>query len=123
MYVFTYVAGSVQVCMCMVFAATQSAGRGAVDGRIFDKPRAYMLFCYNGSLVGSGKDNSSGTAYHKQRIPAGSTVRCVRDRAARTVAFTIDGHCPGVAFADVPDGDLFFACNFYSLNDCIEIAA
>ena len=92
----------------------------AVDGPIFDKPRAYMLFCYNGSLVGSGKDNSSGTAYHKQRIPAGSTVRCVRDRKARTVAFTIDGHCPGVAFADVPDGDLFFACQFVTVNDCVE---
>ena len=92
----------------------------AANDLIQNKPRACMLYCYNGNIYGSGKD---GAAYHNQRIRAGSTVRCVRDRAARTVAFTIDGHCPGVAFADVPDGDLFFACNFYSLNDCIEIAA
>ena len=48
---------------------------------------------------------------------------CVRDRVARTVAFTIDGHCPGIAFADVPDGDLFFACVFLDKNDSVEIAA
>ena len=93
----------------------------AADDQIYDKPRACMLWCDTaGTLYGSGK---KGAAYHNECIPIGSTVRCVRDRAARTVAFTIDGHCPGVAFADVPDGDLFFVCTHFTENDCVEIAA
>ena len=95
----------------------------AADGDIFDKPGARMMYCCTGKLYGSGK---KGDKYHNvelRRIVNGSTVRFVRDRGARTVSFTIDGHCPGVAFEKVPDGDLFVACQLFDQNDCVEIVA
>ena len=73
------------------------------DGRNRTKDGARAIHLANGTLWGAGKLGAPYTT----RIASGSVVRCVRDRAAGTVKFVVDGVDRGVAFDHVPDGPLF----------------
>ena len=55
--------------------------------QIYDQAGAYMLYCNEGSLYGSGKSNAA----YAQQVAVGSTVRCVRDVAAGTISFVVNG--------------------------------
>ena len=88
------------------------------------------MHCRVGSLYGSGKEKVPyydpllhGTAERMgtMQLVRAHAVRCVRDRTARTISFTIAGHCPGISFEDVPDGDLFFVCSMFDVSVCIEV--
>ena len=73
------------------------------DGPNNKKAGARAILLGNGALHGAGKHHATYTT----RIASGSVVRCVRDRAAGTVRFVVDGVDRGVAFDHVPDGPLF----------------
>ena len=98
---FTFVADPTGINNVMLGMATLGAFR--LNQYIHTQAGAYMLHCKNGYVYTSGK---SGTAY-TQKVTVGSTVRCVRDLAAGTISFVVNGVNKGVAFTNVPPGDLY----------------
>ena len=76
-----------------------------------------MLHCYDGYLYGSGKSNTAYT----QTVTVGSTVRCVRDLAAGTISFVVNGVNKGVAFTGVPPEDLYAAADLYHVGASVRL--
>ena len=93
-----------------------SLGAFRLNQHIYDQAGAYMLYCNNGYLWGSGKN----TAY-TQTVNFGSTVRCVRDLAAGTISFVVNGVNKGVAFTGVPPEDLYAVADLCSVGQSVRL--
>ena len=55
--------------------------------------------------------------YYKGAIPPDSNIRIVRDLAARTISFIINGVDKGIAFSGVHDGDLYGVVHMFSAGN------
>ena len=57
--------------------------------------------------MGQAKKKKRGGDAYAEKVAVGSTVRCVRDVAAGTISFVVNGVNKGIAFTGVPAGDLY----------------
>ena len=101
----------------LVMLGMATLGSFRLNQHIYNQAGAYMLYCQDGALFGSGK---SYTAY-AQKVTVGSTVRCVRDLAAGTISFVVNGVNKGVAFTDVPPGDLYAVVDLYYVGESVRL--
>ena len=81
--------------------------------RCFDM--GYCYYLNNGNRYGMGLN--CGQSFGSP-VKGSSTVECIRDRARRTISFSVDGNEKKVAFSNVPDIDLYALCDF---NDAATV--
>mmetsp|Transcript_24792 Transcript_24792/g.41949 ORF Transcript_24792/g.41949 Transcript_24792/m.41949 type:complete len:315 (+) Transcript_24792:22-966(+) len=87
-------------------------------GQNYSSQNAYCIYVYNGALYGNGK---SDAGYFGSRINVGQILECVHNSEDKTISFSVNGECKGVAFADVQFDDLHALCCFHSPNNQVKL--
>ena len=71
----------------------------------------WYLYCANGYLF---SQEDAGRAY-ATGVNNGSEVEVIFDQREREISFAIDGTNQGVAFTNLPEGDLYPAADIFSI--------
>ena len=88
-----------------------------LNKEMYSQAGAYQFACTDGRLYGSGISSGAYT----QAIAIGSTVRCVRDVAAKTISFVINGVNKGIAYTGVPAADLYAVVDLYCTGASVRL--
>jgi len=81
--------------------------------------RGWYLYGSNGTLYSQQGDSSR--YYCGNGLNNGSVIEVLFDQTAKTISFAIDGVGKGVAFSNIPNGDIYPALDMYDQSSSLEI--